>query len=144
MARVPVISSPCPIRWREAPKPGADFCGHCQRRVHNLDLMSTAEREAFLQGCSGEVCVSYTVKRPASFPLAVGFGLAALAVVPVTNANEGVDAPSYETTVENPFAMGGTKAGDKLQWVDESEARLPEKADLPDIEPGTWLPASKS
>ena len=145
MARVPVISSPCPIRWREAPKPGADFCGQCQRRVHNLDLMPMAEREAFLQRCTGEVCVSYTVKRPASLPLAVGFGLAALAMVPITNANDSVDAPSYEiTTVENPFAMGGTKAGDRLQWVDESEAQLPEKANLPDIEPGTWLPTPKT
>lgn len=144
MARVPVISSPCPIRWLEAPKPGADFCGQCQRRVHNLDLMSMAEREAFLQACTEEVCVSYTVKRPACLSLAVGFGLAALAVVPITNATDGVDAPPFETSVDNPFAMGGTQAGDKLQWVDESEARLPEKADLPDIEPGSWLPAPKT
>ena len=144
MARVPVISSPCPMRWREAPKPGADFCGQCQRRVHNLDLMSMAEREAFLQRCTGEVCVSYTVRRPASLPLAVGFGLAALAVVPITNANDSADAPPYEATVENSFALGGTRAGDKLQWVDESEAQLPEKADLPDIEPGTWLPTPEN
>lgn len=143
MARVPLISSPCPIRWKEAPKSGADFCGRCQRRVHNLDLMSMAEREAFLEGCAEEVCVSYTVKRTASLPLAIGFGLAALAVVPVTNANDSVDAAPYET-IDNPMVLGGTQAGDKLQWVDESEARLPQKADLPDIEPGTWLPAPKS
>lgn len=142
MARVPVITSPCPLRWRETPKPGADFCGQCQRRVHNLDLMSMPEREAFLQGCSGEVCVSYTIKRTRPLPVAVGLGLAALAVVPITNANDGVYY-SGETVVENSVGLGGTLAGDKLQWVEESEARLPQKADLPDIAPSTWLPTPK-
>jgi hypothetical protein len=147
MARVPVINSPCPLRWREAPTPGADFCGQCQRRVHNLDLMSMAEREAFLQGCTGEVCVSYTVKRRTSLPVAVGFGLAALAVVPLTNANGDVGvglSASYETVVDNPYVLGGTQAGDKLQWIDESEAQRPEKPVLPDIEPGSWLPTPKT
>jgi hypothetical protein len=145
MARVPVITSPCPLRFREAPKPGADFCGQCQRRVYNLDLMSMTERETFLRGCTGEVCVSYSIKRPSSLPVAIGLGLAALAVVPVTNANDGVFiGGSYETVVANPYGMGSTQAGDKLQWIDESEAQLPEKAALPDIEPSTWLPAPKT
>src|ERR1700756_3003460 len=91
MARVPKITSPCPLGWAGAPRPGMDFCGQCQRRVHNLDLMSDQERETFLTGCSGEVCVSYTVKRTARIPIALGLGLAAAVAVP-TNAAD-VAAP---------------------------------------------------
>jgi hypothetical protein len=75
MSRVPVITSPCPLRWNGAPEPGKDFCGHCQRRVHNLDLMSAGDREQFLSGCEGKVCVSYTVRRSARLPLALGVSL---------------------------------------------------------------------
>jgi hypothetical protein len=80
-------------------------------------------------------------------PIAVGLGVAALAVVPITNANDeigvGFGAP-YETVVDNAYALGGTQAGDKLQWVDESEAQRPEKPVLPDIAPGSWLPTPKT
>jgi hypothetical protein len=69
MARVPTIVSPCPLHWAAPPQPGLDFCGHCQRRVHNMDPMSDAEREKFLKGCTGDVCVSYTVKRTARMSL---------------------------------------------------------------------------
>jgi len=143
MSRVPVITSPCPLRWRGSPMPGMDFCGHCQRRVHNLDLMSTQEREAFLASCSGNVCVSYSVPRAARIPLAVGLSLAVLA----GSANAG-DLPSGP---DNPYSnivdvydltVGGTDAGEKLQWLDPAEAKLPNKPDLPDIDAATWLPTS--
>src|SRR6266478_2939072 len=105
MARVPKITSACPLRWAGSPQPGMDFCGHCQRRVHNLDLMSIPERETFLMGCSGNVCVSYTVKRAARIPVALSLGLAA--VVGSTNAADVVvspdspycDLPGYELTM---------------------------------------------
>src|ERR1700748_110730 len=140
MARVPVITSPCPLRWAGAPQPGRDFCGHCQRRVHNLDLMSLPEREAFLTGCSGDVCVSYTVKRTARLPVALGLGLAMVAGS--TNATDATTSPPVVTTPDSPYCdvagygeiiIGGTEAGEKLQWVDEAEAKLPPKPDLPDI-----------
>jgi hypothetical protein len=143
--RVPLITSPCPLRWRGSPVPGMDFCGHCQRRVHNLDLMSTQQREAFLSGCSGNVCVSYTVRRTVRIPLAMGLGLAVLA----GSANAG-DLPStpdnsYGNVVDiNEMTAGGTEAGEKLQWIDSAEARLPDKLDLPDIDAATWLPTPKS
>jgi hypothetical protein len=144
MARVPKITSPCPLRWATAPQPGMDFCGQCQRRVHNLDLMSDPEREAFLTGCSGDVCVSYTVKRTA---VALGLGLAAVVGVP-TNAAD-VAAPNVVVMQDSQYCsteeilLGGTRAGAKLQWVDESEAARPDKQELPDIEASTWLPTPK-
>jgi hypothetical protein len=141
MARVPVITSPCPLRWNGAPQPGQDFCGHCERRVHNLDVMSATQRESFLAGCSGKVCVSYTVKRAARMPVAVGMGIAAIALAGSVSAAD----PGPLTLPDSPYCddvvmTGGTEAGEKLQWVDESEAALPEKPELPDIDAATWLP----
>lgn len=151
MARLPKITSPCPLRWAGPPQPEMDFCGHCQRRVHNLDLMSAQEREEFLTGCSGSVCVSYTVKRAARIPVALGLGLAAIAGV--TNAADVATSPPVIVSPDSPYCdvpdqgdilMGGTEAGDKLQWVDDAEAKLPDKPDLPDIDASTWLPTPKT
>jgi hypothetical protein len=61
--RIPLITSPCPLRWSSLPGAGRDHCGHCDRQVHNLDAMTPAQREAFLGSCSGKVCVAYTVQR---------------------------------------------------------------------------------
>jgi len=147
MARVPVITSPCPLRWKGAPQPGQDFCGQCQRRVHNLDLMSATQREEFLAGCEGSVCVSYTVRRATRLSTAVGLGLAAAAGLSATaNADT---APAVVVMPDSPqcdletIITGGTEAGDRLQWVDESEAALPDKADLPEIAAQDWLPTRK-
>jgi hypothetical protein len=117
MARVPIITSPCPLRWAGPPQPGMDFCGHCQRRVHNLDLMSAPEREQFLAGCSGNVCVSYTVKRAARIPVALGVSLAAV-VAGSTNAADVVaspDSPYCDLADYVSITAGGTEAGEKLQ-----------------------------
>jgi hypothetical protein len=147
MSRVPVITSPCPLRWNGAPEPGKDYCGHCQRRVHNLDLMSASEREQFLSGCEEKVCVSYTVKRAARLPQALGVSLvAAAALGGSAHADEALVVmpdSAYCDTMEDVILTGGTEAGQKLQWVDESEAKAPEKADLPEISAATWLPTPK-
>ena len=157
MARVPVITSPCPLRWAGSPQPGMDYCGHCERRVHNLDLMSESERATFLEGCSEKVCVSYTVRRAARIPVALGLGLAVMGGA--TNAADVATSPSAEVyppvvrTPDSPYCnagdemvvlVGGTESGKKLQWVDDSEAKLPEKPDLPDIDASTWLPTPKT
>lgn len=149
MARVPVITSPCPFRWKGAPQPGHDFCGHCQRQVHNLDLLSAGEREAFLSGCVGEVCVSFTVRRPVRNSLALGASLAAAAVLGGSSA--GAQSPDVVVMPDSPYCeeleevlVGGIKAGPELQWVDEAEAALPDKADLPEISAGTWLPTPEA
>lgn len=141
MSRVPVITSPCPLRWASAPQPGMDFCGQCQRRVHNLDLMSAHERETFFADCSGEVCVSYSLRRPVRATLALGASLVAAATLAGAAS---VDAPAdaeeelFEVTI-----TGGTVTGEKVQWVDEAEAASPDKPDLPEIATATWLPTPK-
>ncbi len=149
MSRVPVITSPCPFRWSSAPKPGQDFCGQCQRQVHNLDFMSASEREVFLAGCSGKVCVSYTLRRPVRAAIALGAGLAAAAAL---GGSASAGAPAVVVTPDSPYCdeeldtvtIGGTEAGEKLQWVDEAEAARPDKADLPEITKATWLPTPKT
>ena len=49
MARVPRIDSPCPIN-RPRFKGATDHCSHCDRTVHNLNLMSDRERREFTRG----------------------------------------------------------------------------------------------
>jgi len=151
MSRVPVVTSPCPFRWTSAPRAGQDFCGHCQRRVHNLDGLSDAERVAFLSGCSGTVCVFYTVRRPRLVATTLGLGLAAAGILAAGSA------PADEWRTENPIAgeycdpmltdivvTGGTEAGMKLEWVDEAEAQAPSAPELPEIAASDWLPTPSS
>ena len=146
MARFPVITSPCSLRFNGAPRPGKDFCGRCERQVHNLDLMSQAQREEFLAGCSGKVCVAYSVPRVKRMPLAIGMGLAAVALAGAVGATD----QGPVTTPDSPYCdpnqaviVGGTEAGEKLQWVDESEAAQPDKPELPAIDAADWLPTPK-
>lgn len=88
MALFPRIDSPCPLRWKEMPSAERNFCTLCQRKVHNLDGMTTAQRRDFLANCSGEVCVAYTVpRRRSAAAAAAGLGLAAaLSLSPVLAA----------------------------------------------------------
>jgi hypothetical protein len=148
MARVPVITSSCPLRWNAAPRAGKDFCGQCQRRVHNLDAFDDAERQAFLSGCAGKVCVYYTVRRRKAAPSALGLGIAAAAgmlgagtAVADEAASPLIVAGEYcDPLIEEVVMVGGTQAGRELEWIDEQEAKLPDKADLPEIDAADWLP----
>ncbi|MGH8108253.1 MAG: hypothetical protein ACREO1_05995 [Arenimonas sp.] len=154
MSRVPVISSPCPFRWSSMPTPGQDFCGQCQRQVHNLDLMSSEQRTEFMQNCSGEVCVTYTVRRTPSLKnMAMGLGLAAslasggvsaqdatsdVKVISsnlVQSVNEWNKVEAIE--IESVVLVGGTILdADTARWVDESEI---ETSDLPELPQSTEL-----
>ena len=149
MARVPRITSPCPLRWSAAPQPGMDFCGHCSRSVHNLDAMTEAQREAFLSECSGKVCVSYTV--PVS---RIGIGLATGVLVAGAAMADGLysgvptngqpGAGEYcDPLREELILVGGTNTGKELQWIDESEAALT-NPELPQIDASEWLPSPPS
>jgi hypothetical protein len=75
MTGFPRITSPCPLRFRALPEPGRDWCRFCEKRVHNLDLLSEDERAALLAR-GDAICVAYTLKRAASVALA-GAGVAA-------------------------------------------------------------------
>ena len=56
--------------------------------------------------------------------------------------------PSSDTVIYDEFfpngekLVGATKASKKLQWVDDAEAKLPAKADLPDVDSSAWLPTN--
>ena len=151
MARVPVITSPCPLRFNSMPSAGLDFCGKCSRRVHNLDGMSDAARAAFFASCSGEVCVAYSVRRPAALASVLVAAAAAMSGGPASAQDPPQEqaAPAVVTTgptcdpnaknmpLESIIVGGTIKAA--LQWVDESEvaAAPPEIAE---IDAAQWLP----
>ena len=88
--------------------------------------------------------------RAARIQVALGFGLAAI----VAGSTSAADvAPNVVVSSDSPYCdlpeygnvlVGSTEAGEKLQWVDEAEAKLPDKADLPDVEASTWLPTPKT
>ena len=141
MPKVPVITSPCPLRFNGAPRPGQDFCGQCQRRVHNLDGMSDSERHAFFAACSGEVCVAYTVKRPMLIAGLATIGVAAGAALAQEVTVNNPPSPYCDPTSLNDIIItGGTNAAKQMEWVDESEVQAP---DLPEIEASEWLPTPK-
>jgi hypothetical protein len=156
MSRVPVITSPCPLRWSSMPKPGQDFCGQCQRQVHNLDLMSAQQRSEFMQSCSGEVCVTYSVSRPSSARnVALGLGLAVGMASGSVVAQDAVNLKQIESklvqSVEETKAneakelvsvmvMGGTILDPETsRWVDESEIEVGDAKELPTSTETQWL-----
>lgn len=148
MARVPVITSPCPLRWKSMPSAGMDFCNQCSRRVHNLDGMSDVEREAFFANCSGEVCVAYTVRRPRAFAgvlgiaAALGGGMTALAqdAVPTVVTGPTCDPNAKSQALDQFVIVGGTTASRDVKWVDEREAKLPDVPAIGEIDAAEWLP----
>ena len=156
MSRVPVINSPCPFRWSSMPTPGQDFCGQCQRQVHNLDLMSAEQRSDFMQSCNGEVCVSYTVRKPLSTRnIALGLGLAAGIASGSLSAQEATDLKTIESKlvqaaqnwneseskeIGSVVVVGGTVLDpETTRWVDETEVIVANIEELPQSTEMHWL-----
>jgi hypothetical protein len=153
MSRVPVVDSPCPIANRPLPAGASDHCAQCDRTVHNLDRMSASERRVFMNGCSGKVCVAYTIRIPAArVPLrprglaVAALATAALASLPAAAVDDSsADAPSDAmlpmpgTAPQFPncdsfgevLVTGGVRKGDQAEWVDDGKDAPP---DLPTIE----------
>jgi hypothetical protein len=143
MARVPLITSPCPLRWKSMPSAGRDFCGQCKRTVHNLDGMNDDERQAFFASCSGDVCVAYSVRGPLAVAGALGLGAAIALGSPATASAQN----SYPTEVTGPtcdpiqtIVVGGTKAGRQAKFVDEREVSVPPPPAIGEISATDWLP----
>lgn len=161
MSLVPAITSPCPFRWNAMPVPGQDFCGQCERQVHNLDLMSAAQRNEFMQSCSGKVCVTYTVHRPRIVKnIALGLGLAAGIASGNLSAEQAIDTKVIESklvnsveewkTLEAPkellefVVVGGTVLdADTSRWVEESEIEINAVPELPEETALQWLATPK-
>jgi hypothetical protein len=124
-----------------------DFCKQCSRRVHNLDGMSEAERQMFFTACSGEVCVAYTVRHPRALAgvlgiaAALGGGMTALAqdVAPAVVTGPTCDPNAKSLSIET-IVVGGTTASRDVQWIDESEAKVPDAPEIGEIEAADWLP----
>lgn len=123
-----------------------DFCGQCSRRVHNLDSMTQAGRETFLAACSGKVCVAYTVRPAQRNNARIGVGLAASALL--AGAAFGDEIPTNGNPAPGEYCdpmreeiiiVGGTNAGNELQWLDASEAAI-QNPELPEIDASEWLP----
>jgi hypothetical protein len=163
MARVPVVTSPCPLRWKSMPSAGMDFCGQCSRRVHNLDGMSDTARAAFFATCSGEVCVAYSVRRPAALLGAIGLGVASMLQPSAVAAQDtkplsalGADAATALDSVPlittgptcdpnakpgglDTIVVGGIRAARDVAWVDEHEAARAVQS-IGEIDAAEWLP----
>lgn len=145
MARVPVIESPCPIANRPLPAGTRDHCSQCDRTVHNLDRMSAGERVAFMKGCSGNVCVAYTVRVPASGLRKRAFAAAALTVAalaalpaaaqesPVVGHSPVADSNGLPACDEfdEIILTGGVSKGEDATWTDDGKDA---PAELPTIE----------
>ena len=159
MARVPLITSPCPLRFASMPTAGMDFCGNCKRRVHNLDGMSDAQRIAFFANCSGEVCVSYSVRRSPALAGVLGLAAAAASLLQAAPAAAGegdtqIAASTVTPVVTGPTCdpnakgqqldqavmLGGTTTGNAVQWVDENEAALAAPPPIGEVGTTEWLP----
>lgn len=158
MAQVPVITSACPLRFASMPSEGRDFCGQCQRRVHNLDGMSSLQRREFIAGCEGKVCVAYTVRTPRR-PSAFHAGLAAVLIGAsgaafADNTPPTADAqsaqPAFEDVVTGPncdpnhdhldSVMVGGIDSDAVRWVDADELASPDAPEIGEIDAADWLP----
>ena len=83
----PKITHPCPFKASALPDAERNFCTHCERKVHNLDLMSADARREFLSNRSGKVCVAYTLPAPRA-----KLGLRASVVMAAALFGSGADA----------------------------------------------------
>jgi predicted Fe-S protein YdhL (DUF1289 family) len=105
MAFFPKIQSPCPYIADLGAIIDGDFCRMCERQVFDLSHMSSNEKKAFLDGCTGEVCISYRFTPAlAAAALAAAMPAAAAAqdlgpVVP--------DAAAIAASTAEIAAMGG-------------------------------------
>jgi hypothetical protein len=59
MARFPKVERLCPYKGDIASVMDGDTCTLCKRPVFDLGAMADADRALFLNGCRGEICVTY-------------------------------------------------------------------------------------
>src|SRR5687767_2180227 len=114
--KIPMIDSPCPLRLRALPTGDRNFCTRCERKVHDLSLLSEVQRREFLASCSGKVCVAYTVPRVRhASALRVGLGVAAaIAALPALAQDAAPAAMSpFNGVPMFPYAEPDVKCDDE-------------------------------
>src|ERR1700743_2057209 len=77
MALFPKIQSPCPYKGRLSDILDGSLCRLCKREVFDLTPLSDDARMALIEGCRGDICVTYAV------PLRSAVAAAALAAAVV-------------------------------------------------------------
>jgi hypothetical protein len=109
MTSFPPIRVRCPLRFRALPEPDRDWCGFCQKRVHNLDLMSESERRALLAR-GDSICVAYTVKRAAT-AVAASAGVATALSLSACSSGERSGKASPSSAVVEPLDWTEIRVG---------------------------------
>ena len=134
MAFFPKIQSPCPYLADLASIMDGDFCRMCERQVFDLTHMSSDEKKAFLDGCTGEVCISYRFT-PALAAAALAAAMPAAAVAqdlgPIAPDSAAIAASTAEIAAMEGEAIivtgGGIKDPRNVQYVeDPSDQGVPE------------------
>lgn len=153
MALVPLLRTPCPVRFDRMPQPGMDYCTLCARRVHNLDGLTDAQRRAVLAtaDADGRVCVAYTLRRPAQANALVRTAAAA-ALVATGCASATQPAPHDQVIPTHAATAAAAElspvpaALDEIVvlgsaspvFVDDSQVDLPEGTPDTEVPPLSW------
>ncbi|MBX3481152.1 MAG: hypothetical protein KF842_12195 [Caulobacter sp.] len=127
MSRFPKIQSPCPYKANLSALMDGDTCRMCQRQVHDLSAMDDQQRQAFLQSCREEVCVSY--RFPLGPVLAAAGAAVALAATPLAAAAQ--DAPAAQDPEMEMYEIivGGITDLANIEYVEDAADQT--LADLP-------------
>jgi predicted Fe-S protein YdhL (DUF1289 family) len=124
MSLFPKIQRPCPYKSQLAAIMDGDVCRMCHRQVFELTHMSDDERVSFLQGCSEEVCVSYSVALRPAVAAAV-----AAAAMGLPTAAAAQDAAEVNLDVEEMVIfVGGIKDPADVEMVE-----VPSDNDVPEL-----------
>lgn len=141
MALFPRINSPCPLSADEQ-KAVDGRCARCDKHVHALNEMNSAQCAELLAAASGPLCVSYKVSAAQALRMSgVGFAMAATLVA---GAAVAADAPVYPANeagsekLEFIIITGGVDDPTDAAWIDDSD--LPELPVLVE----TAIPSSAS
>lgn len=123
MSLFPRIQSPCPYKGNLSDIMDGSQCRLCKREVHDLTALSVGERQALLNGCETEICVSYAVSARSVLAAAA---LAAAAIAIPAHAQQAEPAASVDEEV-GYIIVGGLRAPKHAQWVkDEPVTDAPE------------------
>jgi predicted Fe-S protein YdhL (DUF1289 family) len=155
MAFFPKIQSPCPYIANLAAIMDGDFCRMCERQVFDLSHMSSGEKKAFLDGCTGEVCISYRFT-PALAAAALAAAMPAAASAqdlgPIVPDAAAIAASTAEIAAMGGESIivtgGGIKDPRNVQYVedptDPSAPELPVVYDHPPVRQTATAPTSSA
>ncbi|MES2058714.1 MAG: hypothetical protein V4564_22435 [Pseudomonadota bacterium] len=119
MSLFPRIQSPCPYKGNLSDIMDGSLCRLCKREVYDLTALSDGERQALVNGCETEICVSYTVSTR-SVLAAAAMGVAAMttpAFAQQTPQAGPVAAALDDATEFSDIIVGGLRAPKQAQWV---------------------------